>query len=51
MDVNELYGMAASVWVVWFFVLFAGIVFWAYRPRRRKDLESHARIPLRDDDR
>ncbi len=51
MDIHEIYGMAASVWVVWFCLLFAGIVFWAYRPRRRQNLQSHASIPLRDDDR
>ena len=30
-------------------VLFCGIVAWAYAPRRRKQMDDSARIPLRDD--
>lgn len=51
MDLHEFYGTVASLWVVWFCLLFAGIVFWAYRPKRRAELQSRAMIPLRDDDR
>jgi len=50
MDMHEFYGTVASLWVVWFFLLFAGIVAWAYRPKRRAELQSRAMIPLRDDD-
>jgi len=29
--------------------VFVAIVAWAYAPRRRRSMEDHARIPLRDD--
>ena len=51
MDLAELYSLFASIWVVWLFVLFAGIVVWVYRPKRRRELQDRAMIPLRDDER
>ena len=30
--------------------IFCGIVAWAYAPRRRKEMDECAQIPLRDDD-
>jgi cbb3-type cytochrome oxidase subunit 3 len=30
-------------------VIFCALVAWAYAPRRRKDMDDHAQIPLRDD--
>ncbi len=50
MDLQEFYGAVASLWVVWFFLLFAGIVAWVYWPRRRKQMQERAMIPLRDDE-
>jgi cytochrome c oxidase cbb3-type subunit 4 len=38
-----------SLWTLWLFVLFVGIVAWAFWPKRRKSLERHGQIPLRDD--
>ncbi|NIP14927.1 MAG: CcoQ/FixQ family Cbb3-type cytochrome c oxidase assembly chaperone [Pseudomonadales bacterium] len=38
-----------SFWVLWLMLLFLGIVAWAYWPKRKKKLERHAEIPLRDD--
>lgn len=38
------------LWGVLAMVLFLGIVAWAYWPRNRDKLQSHADIPLRDDD-
>jgi cbb3-type cytochrome oxidase subunit 3 len=35
--------------VVWFFILFLGMVWFVMRPSRRKHFESLADIPLRDD--
>jgi len=46
---QEVLSVLRSLWVVWLVLLFLGIVFWAYRPRNRKRLQSHAEIPLRDD--
>ena len=39
-----------SLWLVWLSVLFVGVVVWAYWPKRRRTLERHGSIPLRDDD-
>jgi len=50
MDWIQISSAAASLWVAWFFVLFTGIVAWAFWPKRRRTLEEHAQIPLRDDE-
>ncbi|MEX2647674.1 MAG: cbb3-type cytochrome c oxidase subunit 3 [Alphaproteobacteria bacterium] len=39
-----------SLWLLWLFALFVGIVAWAYAPKRRRRLQSHGSIPLRDED-
>lgn len=38
-----------SLWTVWFFMVFAGLVISALLPRRRAQFEHTARIPLHDD--
>lgn len=50
MDWVQISSAAASLWVVWFFVLFIGVIVWAYWPKRRSTLEGHGQIPLRGDD-
>jgi cytochrome c oxidase cbb3-type subunit 4 len=45
----ELYPTLRALWVVWFFVLFLGMVWFVMRPSRRKHFESLGDIPLRDD--
>jgi len=50
MDWGELYVWLRSLWVVWFVLLFAGVVAWVLWPSRRRRLEDKGRIPLRDDD-
>ncbi len=49
MDLLELYQTLRPLWIVWFALLFVGIVGWAYWPRRRATFEEHARIPFRED--
>ena len=49
MDFPELIAFLRSLWVVWFMALFIGIVGWAMWPGRRRRLEEHGQIPLRDD--
>jgi cytochrome c oxidase cbb3-type subunit 4 len=49
MTAEELYRLASTAWVVWFVLLFAGIVAWAFWPSRRSRLEGHGNIPLRDE--
>jgi cytochrome c oxidase cbb3-type subunit 4 len=39
-----------TLWVVWFFVLFLGMLWFVLRPSRKQHFESQADIPLRDDD-
>ena len=50
MDLQSFWETIASLWVVWLIVLFAGIVFWAYRPKNKKRFEENARIPFKDDE-
>lgn len=38
-----------SIWTVIVFVVFIGIVLWAYSGRRKKDFDEAARLPLDDD--
>lgn len=45
--VNEI---LTSIWTVWAVLIFAGILFWALRPKNRKRFEKDARIPLNDED-
>ena len=39
-----------SIWTVVLFVVFIGIVVWAYSSRRKKDFDEAARLALDDDD-
>ncbi len=45
--VNEI---LTSIWTVWAILIFAVIVFWAWRPKNRRRFEKDARIPLDDKD-
>lgn len=45
MDVNDL----RSIITVVSFLLFIGIVFWAWSGRRKADFDAAARLPLDDD--
>lgn len=44
----EFYAVLKQLWLLWFMLLFTGIVAWAWWPSRRRTFEDHARIPLRD---
>ena len=50
MDLDALSEMVRPMWVVWLIVLFAGILFWAFRPKNRKRFESDGMIPFRNDE-
>lgn len=39
-----------SIWTVVVFVVFIGIILWAYSGRRKKDFDEAARLALDDDD-
>ena len=49
MDLMTLYDVLTPIWIVWFVLLFVGIVWWAYSKRRRASLQDHALIPFRED--
>ena len=49
MEFGSLFEFLRSLWVVWLFGLFVGIVVWAMWPSRKAKLEEHGRIPLGDD--
>jgi cytochrome c oxidase cbb3-type subunit 4 len=40
---------ARSLWTVWLVLAFAGIAFYALRPRNKKHFEDCSRIPFRND--
>jgi len=44
-----IHPMLATVWVVWFFVLFGGIVLYVMAPHRKHGYERAGDIPLRDE--
>ena len=44
MDINDL----RSVVTLLSFVIFAGILVWAFLPRRRADFEAAARLPFEE---
>ncbi|MCS6891716.1 MAG: cbb3-type cytochrome c oxidase subunit 3 [Rhodovarius sp.] len=45
----EHQSLFSTLWVVWFFLLFIGILVWVLRPSQRRQLERHADIPLREE--
>lgn len=51
MDLHSLGEFLGSLWTVWALLVFAGIAFWAWRPRNKRRFEKDAQIPLNDDDR
>jgi cytochrome c oxidase cbb3-type subunit 4 len=48
MDLAVIYETARSMWTVWFFLLFSGLVAWALWPSRKAEHDRNARIPLED---
>jgi cbb3-type cytochrome oxidase subunit 3 len=49
MDMARLHEILSAVWVVWFVVLFTGILVWVMRPGTRDAARDHAQIPFRND--
>ncbi len=48
MDIQRLHEILSTIWVVWFVLLFGGILAWVMRPGSRETARQHAPIPLRD---
>ena len=43
------FGLIHSVWTVLLFMLFIGIIAWAWSAKRKKSFEQAARMPLDED--
>jgi cytochrome c oxidase cbb3-type subunit 4 len=43
-----IYPTLRALWVVWFLLLFVGMVLWVMRPSKRGEFERAGGIPLRD---
>ena len=41
--------MLSMLWVLWFFLLFTGILLYVMAPRRKRGYERAGDIPLRDE--
>lgn len=46
---HELQPLFNSLWVLWFFLLFGGILLWVLRPSRKRLWEERGRMVLRDE--
>jgi cbb3-type cytochrome oxidase subunit 3 len=49
MDIVKLHGLLATLWQVWFFVLFLGIIIAVLRPGKRRYYQEQGLIPFRDE--
>lgn len=47
---SDLLPLFRTLWVVWFFVLFLGMLWFVLRPSKKQHFEAQADIPLRDDE-
>lgn len=45
----SLQSTLSTLWVVWFFVLFTGIILYVMSPWRKRGYEQAGDIPLRDE--
>ena len=50
MDLSAVFDAIGVVGVVWLAILFAGVRFWAFRPRKRRRSTGDAPVPFDDDD-
>lgn len=46
----EFQSLFNTLWVVWFFILFGGILAWVLRPSRRGDWEERGKMIFQDDE-
>ena len=45
----SMQSLFSTLWVVWFFVLFTGVIVWTMAPWRKRELERQGEIPFRDE--
>jgi len=48
--IDWLIDHAGMTGLLFFFAVFMGVVFWAYRPKAKEQIESYKFIPLMEDD-
>jgi cytochrome c oxidase cbb3-type subunit 4 len=48
MDLERLQSILSTLWVVWFFILFGGIIWYVMRPSKRAYYQRLGEIPFRD---
>lgn len=48
---HEMQSLFNALWVVWFFLLFGGILAWVLRPSKRAAWEQRGSMIFRDDER
>ncbi|MFN3447073.1 MAG: cbb3-type cytochrome c oxidase subunit 3 [Roseococcus sp.] len=46
---SELQPLFSTLWVVWFFLLFGGILIWVMRPSRREEWRRRGQMIFRDE--
>lgn len=44
------FGLIHSVWTLLLFVLFIGIILWAWSAKRKRAFDEAARLPLEEED-
>lgn len=49
MDLVALQPLFSTLWVIWFFVLFIGILLRVLAPSRKREFEQDGQIPFRED--
>lgn len=47
---HDLQSLFSALWVVWFFLLFGGILVWVLRPSRRGKWRERGSMIFRDDE-
>lgn len=47
---HELQSLFSTLWVVWFFLLFGGILIWVLRPSKREEWKRRGEMILRDNE-
>ncbi len=50
MDLSAVFDAVGVLGVVWLLILFAGILFWAFRRKTRRRSMGDAPVPFDDDD-
>jgi cbb3-type cytochrome oxidase subunit 3 len=50
MDLSAVFDAIGVLGVAWLLILFAGVLVWAFRPRRRRRSTGDAPVPVDDDD-